>query len=121
MELLIDTLGWYGMVAVLVAFIGISLHKMTAGWLFQFLNFSGALGLCANTAYYAAWPSAWLNLIWALFALVAIVQLAGRSSEPPERRAIREFADYLNQAYRTAGEHATLESLYRDFTARTRP
>ena len=81
MELLIDGLGWYGAAAVLGAFAGISLGKLTAGWLFQFLNFTGALGLFANTSYYLAWPSAALNLIWALFALVALVRLARRGAD----------------------------------------
>jgi hypothetical protein len=118
-ESLIDWLGWYGMLAVLAGFAGISSGKLTAGWLFQFLNFTGALGLCVNTAYNGAWPSATLNLIWALFALVALVQLARRgSNEPPNRRAIRECADYLNQAYRTAGDDATLDVLYQNFKTR---
>jgi hypothetical protein len=118
-ELLIDWLGWYGMVAVLAGFVGISSGKLTAGWLFQILNFTGALGLCANTAYNGAWPSASLNLIWALFALAALGQLARRgANEPPNRRAIRECADYLNRAYRTASEDTTLDTLYQGFKTR---
>jgi hypothetical protein len=82
-ELVIDVAGWVGM-ALLIGAYGL----VTAGrihgpsLLFQVMNLVGGALLMVNSAYYGAWPSAALNLVWVVIGTVGLVRAAlkGRRS-----------------------------------------
>ncbi len=69
----IETLGWYGVVATIVAYALVSFSLLSpTSLLYQSLNFTGALGVTVETYYHKDYQPFWLNLIWAFIALVAI-------------------------------------------------
>lgn len=73
---LIEIGGWYGTLAILLAFAlsSFSLIKST-DLVYQLLNLTGALGIVAVSLYKQAYQPAVLNVIWMLIALVAIVKI----------------------------------------------
>lgn len=73
---IIELFSWYGVVATILAYILVSFSLVSPnGWLYQILNFTGALGITIETYYKKDYQPFWLNLIWALIALVAIGNL----------------------------------------------
>ncbi len=72
----IDIFGWLGSAAVVAAYALISLNKLNArSRVYQLLNLTGSLGLIANTAYYRAYPSTFVNIVWLLIAAVALIRI----------------------------------------------
>jgi hypothetical protein len=68
-----DAVGWLGAAALLVAYGMVSARKMEAdSAAYQLLNIVGSLLLVANTIFYRAYPSSFVNLIWAGIAVVSI-------------------------------------------------
>ncbi len=68
-----DAIGWLGATALLVAYALVSSRKLEGhSTVFQLLNVSGSLLLGANTIFYGAYPSTFVNLIWAAIAVVSI-------------------------------------------------
>jgi hypothetical protein len=68
-----DAIGWLGATALLVAYAMVSSRKMEAdSALYQLLNIVGSLLLVANTIFYRAYPSSFVNLIWAGIAVFSI-------------------------------------------------
>jgi len=71
----INVVGWIGM-ALLISAYGL----VTAGRLhgpglpFQLMNLVGGGSLMVNSAYYGAWPSAALNLVWVVIGLVGLTR-----------------------------------------------
>ena len=78
MKQFIDILGWYGAVAVLLAYGLNSFEIIKPRKLFQFLNITGSFGLLINSAYYTAWPSVGVNVVWMLIGFFALGRLYGR-------------------------------------------
>jgi hypothetical protein len=73
---LIDFLGWYGMVAILIAYILLTYGYLTtqsASW--QVLNLTGSVGLAINSIARKALPEFWLNGIFALVAITGLYQI----------------------------------------------
>ena len=72
----IDGIGWYGVVATILAYalVSFSLLAPTSLW-YQGLNFTGAVGVTIETWYRKDYQPFWLNLIWAFIALAAIVNI----------------------------------------------
>ena len=74
----IDIFGWLGSIAVISAYALISANKVNGrSKMYQVLNLFGSLCLAANTAYYHAFPSTVVNLVWlaiAAFTLVRVVR-----------------------------------------------
>lgn len=70
-------LGWYGVVATIAAYILVSFLILppTSLW-YQSLNLTGALGVTIETYYRKDYQPFWLNLVWAIIALAAIVNVA---------------------------------------------
>ena len=69
-------LGWYGVIATVVAYILVSFLVLSpTSLLYQALNLTGALGVTIETYYRKDYQPFWLNLIWMLIALVAIISL----------------------------------------------
>ncbi len=78
MKLTVDVIGWFAAAAVLAAYALLSTGRVkSASYSYQGLNLVGGLGLAANTIYYMSYPSAALNIVWALIAVYAIWQLLG--------------------------------------------
>lgn len=75
MDLLMAVVGWSG-AALLVAAYALVTRGRLAGpdVIYQLMNFAGAICLLANTAYLAAWPSAFLNAVWLVIGMGGILQ-----------------------------------------------
>jgi len=74
---LIEIAGWYGMSAILLAYAFVSFSIISPhGWIYQLLNFTGAVGVLAVSYTKHAKQPALLNLVWAIVALLALFQLA---------------------------------------------
>jgi hypothetical protein len=85
-EILIAVVGWAGAALLLLAYGLTSSGRLPPeGARFQFLNLTGALALTLNSAYYGAWPSAALNIVWVVIGLAALVRGARRRTgdDPP--------------------------------------
>ncbi|CAN5116813.1 hypothetical protein BH11PAT4_BH11PAT4_7800 [soil metagenome] len=73
---LVDFLGWYGMVAILVAYILLTYGYLTPqSAIWQVLNLTGSLGLAFNSVARKAMPEFWLNAIFALVAVTGLYQI----------------------------------------------
>ena len=69
----IEIWGWYGAVALLVAYALSSFHFLNSDnvW-YQFLNLTGASGIVAVSLLKKAYPPAALNFVWLIVALIAL-------------------------------------------------
>ena len=68
--------GWYGAVAILLAYILVSFELIAAnGAVFQLLNLTGAIGIIIIAAYKNVKQSVVLNIFWAGVAIVALFRL----------------------------------------------
>ncbi|WP_219460442.1 CBU_0592 family membrane protein [Nonomuraea rhizosphaerae] len=77
MELLVAAIGWAGAALLLFGYGMVSSSRMAGdGVSYQLVNLGGSLALMINSAYSSAWPSAGLNLIWAVIGAVALYKLA---------------------------------------------
>ena len=73
---IIDIIGWAGSVSVLIAYGLLSTHKLTAkSKLYQWLNITGSICLIVNTIFYSAYPSAFVNIVWLLIAIFALINI----------------------------------------------
>lgn len=72
---MVEVLGWYGAVAVLVAYFLVSFEFISANsfW-FQFLNATGSAGLTAVAYIKRDWQLAILNFVWVGIALIALLK-----------------------------------------------
>jgi drug/metabolite transporter (DMT)-like permease len=74
-SVLIDVIGWIGAVAILVAYALVSTRKLEGNSTpYQLLNLAGGVCLIVNTIYYKAYPSTFVNLVWAGIAIYTIVR-----------------------------------------------
>ena len=72
----IGILGWYGVVATIGAYILVSFSLVTPTSLtYQLLNLTGAVGVTIETYQQKDYQPFWLNLIWSVIALVAIISV----------------------------------------------
>jgi len=76
-----DAIGWIGAALLLVAYAMISSKKLEVdSTAYQLLNIIGSILLVANTIFYRAYPSSFVNLIW---AGIAVFSMATRSRVSP--------------------------------------
>ena len=75
MELLWEVAGWGGAVAILGAFMGVSMGWIKAGITFQAANLVGSCAFIINSAFHGAWPSVVTNVAWFLISAVALYRL----------------------------------------------
>lgn len=72
----VEIIGWYGAIAILLAYILVSFEFITAsGAIFQLLNLTGAIGIIIISIYKNVVQSVVLNIFWAGIAIVAILRL----------------------------------------------
>lgn len=75
MAILIDSVGWVGSVMVVLAY-ALNMYKKMASdsVVYYLLNIVGSACLIVNTIYHHAIPSAVVNIIWVIIALIALVR-----------------------------------------------
>ena len=74
MELLINILGWIGSIEVVAAYALNSSQKIKSDSMtFQMLTLTGAIFLIINSIYKEAYPFTFINTVWAVIAIVAIL------------------------------------------------
>lgn len=82
MDLIIGVVGWTGTILLLGAYALLTARKLSAtGAIYQTMNLIGGLALMVNTAYYSAWPSAALNLVWFGIGLVGLIRSRQQSAK----------------------------------------
>jgi len=81
MNLLWELAGWAGAVAILSAYLAVSMGWLKAGKGFQTANLFGSVAFIINGTLHSAWPSVVTNVAWFLISAVALVRM--RSEETP--------------------------------------
>ena len=72
----IEFFGWCGVVAILLAYCLVSFNVFSSMSLwYQILNCIGAVGIIFVSLYKRAYQLAFLNIIWAVIALIMIISL----------------------------------------------
>ncbi len=73
---LLEIVGWYGVLAILLAYFLISFSVLTPKSLwYQLLNLTGAFGIILESFPKKDYEATALNVVWVLIGLVAITQL----------------------------------------------
>ncbi len=71
-----EIVGWYGMLAIMIAYGCVSFHVFTPDQsLYQILNGTGGVGIVINSLSRRAYPPAALNFIWTIIAAVALIRI----------------------------------------------
>jgi len=70
-----DWIGWYGTVAIVGAYMGLSWGWLDQGVIYQTLNLTGALGVGLVCYLKQTWQPFWLQAVWVLISIVALVEL----------------------------------------------
>lgn len=79
MNILIEVLGWIGSIAILAAYGLNSFQKINSdSALFQVLNLTGGVFLIINSIYHEAYPFTFINSIWVLIALPALIKILSK-------------------------------------------
>jgi hypothetical protein len=72
---IVAVIGWLGAVSVLLAYLLLLQHRITAhGRAYLGLNFVGSAGLAVSTSVAHAWPSAAVNVIWLVIGIGPLVR-----------------------------------------------
>ena len=72
---IVNVVGWIGMACLIGAYVLVTLGRITGpGLTFQLMNLVGGGFLMVNSAYYGAWPSAALNVVWVVIGTVGLVR-----------------------------------------------
>lgn len=83
MKTLIEIIGWYGTVAIVLAYILVSFSILASDNIsYQFLNFTGAVGIIIVSVVKRVYQPAVLNIIWAVIALVALLTIIFKEPFP---------------------------------------
>ncbi len=73
--ILVNVVGWIGMALLISAYILVTVGRLHGpGLTFQLMNLFGGGFLMLNSAYYGAWPSAGLNLVWVVIGVVGLTR-----------------------------------------------
>lgn len=86
-EIVINVIGWLGTGLLLSAYALLTTARLPAGRAFQVMNLVGGFFLLLNSAYYGAWPSAGLNLVWVVIGTAGLLRFWSSS-----RRSARQPA-----------------------------
>ena len=71
-----ELIGWYGMVAIVLAYALVSFEYLSANSLmYQLLNATGALGIVYISFLKKAYQPGVLNMIWTIIAVIATIRL----------------------------------------------
>lgn len=73
---LIDPLGWLGSLILVSAYFMVSYDRLPASSLwYQWMNLIGSILLLINTAFYGAFPSSFVNVVWGIIAIAALYRI----------------------------------------------
>ncbi len=73
---LVEVIGWLGVALILLAYILTSFNALdNQSLVYQLLNLFGALGILIDTWVKKDYQPVFLNVVWALVAIVAIARL----------------------------------------------
>jgi len=73
---LIDIFGWLGSAALVMGYALISSGRIDSKSItYHCLNLFGGACLVVNGAYHGAYPSAFVNIVWLVIALSAVVKI----------------------------------------------
>ena len=74
---LVEAAGWAGAVCILLAYLLLSVGKLTGqSAAYQLMNLAGAIGFVINGWWHRAIPNTAMNVVWAVIALYALIRLA---------------------------------------------
>lgn len=77
----INVIGWLGMMLLIGAYFLVTMSRIRpTGAVFQVMNLFGGGFLMINSAWYGAWPSAALNLVWVVIGTVGLTRAFVRRS-----------------------------------------
>jgi hypothetical protein len=72
---IVNVVGWIGMALLISAYGLVTAGRLHGpGLQFQLMNLFGGFFLMVNSAYYGAWPSAALNLVWVVIGAVGLTR-----------------------------------------------
>ena len=109
MELLWEVAGWAGAVAILSAYLAVSMGWIKAGRRFQTANLLGACAFIINGAFHEAWPSVVTNIAWFLISAVALLRMRS-AGQPPVKAADAPQVQFPGVPD-TTGQIAVVEAL----------
>ena len=73
--IIVNVVGWVGMALLISAYGLVTAGRLHGpGLIFQMMNLVGGGSLMVNSAYYSAWPSAVLNLVWVVIGVVGLTR-----------------------------------------------
>jgi len=73
---IVELIGWYGTLALLLAYALVSFQIIPAnGFMYQFLNLTGAIGIIVIAVFRKVYQSVVLNVFWGGIALLAIIKI----------------------------------------------
>lgn len=80
----VNVVGWLGMALLIGAYALVTTSRLSAtGSTFQQMNLAGGAFLMINSAWYHAWPSAALNLVWVAIGSVGYARARWGTGAPP--------------------------------------
>jgi hypothetical protein len=109
MELLWEIAGWAGAVAILSAYLAVSMGWLKAGKGFQTANLFGAVAFIINGTVHEAWPSVVTNVAWFLISAIALFRM--RSAAPQQVVPAEEPQVQFPGVPDTTGQLAVVEVL----------
>jgi hypothetical protein len=78
----VDIAGWIGSFLILYAYFGNSTGRLkSTGTSYQFLNVAASILLIINTVYYGAYPSSFVNVVWAGIGLTVLIRKPKKESQ----------------------------------------
>lgn len=79
--IVVNVIGWIGMALLIGAYALVTTGRIAGPSLtFQLMNLVGGAALMVNSAYYGAWPSAVLNVVWVVIGVIGLARARGRAS-----------------------------------------
>lgn len=71
-----ELIGWFGFVLIVSAYLFVTIRLLeVSSSTYHLMNLSGALCMVINAKHKGARPLLWLNIVWALVAIMGLVQL----------------------------------------------
>jgi cell division protein FtsW (lipid II flippase) len=68
-----EVIGWLGMILIFLAYLLVTLRKISSGSKeYQLLNLFGAIGIAVNSFVHHALPSVILNFFWFVVAIIGL-------------------------------------------------
>ncbi len=73
---IIEGFGWYGVVAIVGAYVLVSFNGLRSDqFLYQILNLTGAVGIVIDAVFAKNYQPAVINIVWFVVAAIAIVRI----------------------------------------------